>query len=114
MENHHLLIDMQEQKPLPHQWDLLKVAAHRANLTFGKNAISIFVAKFYGRMPYVSPTRTLLVVQDLSLYPTALGCVFHHWHHELVAVFRWTTATAPENLSVGSSCEATVIQVVTG
>ena len=40
----------------------------------GKTAIYIFVAKIYGRMPFLSPNQTLLAVQDLHLYPTDLGC----------------------------------------
>ena len=96
--------------PSPGNW----LASHRADLTLGKTAICIFVAKFYGRMPFLSPTQTLSVVQDLPLYPTDLGCVLHRWHHELVVLYRWTTATAPANQPVDSRCEATVTQVVTG
>ena len=90
------------------------LAAHRADLTLGKTAICIFVANFYGRMPFLSPTQTLSAVQELLLFPTDLGCVLQHWHHELVALFRWTTTTAPGSRHVDSRCEATVTQVVTG
>ena len=45
-------------------------------------------------MPFLSPTQTLSVVQELSLFPADFGCVLHLWHHELVMLFRWTTATA--------------------
>ena len=96
--------------PSPGTW----LAAHRADLTFGKTAICIFVAKFYGRMPYLSQTQTLFADQDHRLYPTDLGCVRHRWHHEIVVLFRWTTATAPGSWPVDSRCEATVTQVVTG
>ena len=89
-------------------------AAHRADLTLGKTAICIFVAMFYGRMSFLSPTQTHLAVQELSLYPTDLGCVLHCWHNELVVLFGWTTATAPGSQSVDSRCEATVTQAVTG
>ena len=39
--------------PSPGNW----LAAHRVDLTLGKTAICIFVAKFYGRMPFLSPTQ---------------------------------------------------------
>ena len=65
-------------------------------------------------MPFPSPTQRLLAVQDLRLYPTDLGCGLHRWHHELVVLFRWTTATAPGSRPVDSRCEATITQVVTG
>ena len=68
------------------------LAAHRADLALGKNAICIFVAKFYGRMPLLSPT--LSAVQDLSLFPIDFGCVPHGWQDELVVLYRSTTATA--------------------
>ena len=59
------------------------LAAHRADLTFGKTAICIFVEMFYGRMPFLnSPTQTLSAVQELHLYPTDLGCGLRCWHHE--------------------------------
>ena len=89
---------MQVQEHLPHQWAPLQVkwlAAHKADLSLGKTVICLFVAKFYGRMPFLTPTQTLLAVQDLRLYPSDLGCVLHHRQHELVALFHWTTATAP-------------------
>ena len=57
--------------PSPGNW----LAAHRAVLTLGKTAICIFVAKFYGRMPFLSQTQTLSAVQELRLFPTDLGCV---------------------------------------
>ena len=41
--------------PSPGNW----LATHRAYLTLSKTAMSIFVAKFYGRMPFLSPTQTL-------------------------------------------------------
>ena len=63
------------------------LAAHRADLTLGKIAICIFVAKFYGRMPFLSPTLTFFTVQELCLFPTALGCALHCWNHELVVLF---------------------------
>ena len=34
------------------------LAADRADLTLGKTATCIFVAKFYGRMPFLSPIQT--------------------------------------------------------
>ena len=77
--------------PSPGNW----LAVHRADLTLGMTAICIFVAKFYGRMPFFSPTQTLSAVQDLRLHPTDLGCVLRHWHHELVVLFSRTAATAP-------------------
>ena len=40
------------------------------------------------------------------------GCVLQRWHHELVVLFGWTTATAPGSQSVDPRCEATVTQVV--
>ena len=70
--------------PSPGYW----LAALRADLTLGKTAICIFVAKFYGRMPFLSPTQTLSAVQDLRMI--ALG-----------------------SLPVDSRWEATVTQVVT-
>ena len=88
------------------------LAAHRADLTLGKTSICIFVAKFYGRMPFLSPTQTLLAVQFLRLYPTDSGGVIHRWHHELVVLFHWTAATAPGSRPGDS--KATVTQVVTG
>ena len=94
MFNHHhhcVLINVQVQEHIPHQCTL-QVTAHRADLTLGKTAICIFVAKFYGRMPFLSPTQTLSAVQELRLNPTDLGCVFHRCHNELVVLFRWTTA----------------------
>ena len=94
--------------PSPGNW----LAAHRADLTLDKTAICIFVAMFYGRMSFLSPT--LSAVQELPLYPSDLGCVLHCWHYELVALFGWTTATAPGSQSVDSRCEYTVIQAVTG
>ena len=100
------------QEHFPHQWGPLP--AHRADLTFGKTAICIYVAKFYGRMPFLSPTQTLLAVQDLRLYSTDLDCVLHPSHHELLELFCWTTATAPGSRPVDSHYEATVPQVVTG
>ena len=45
--HHWILINLQVQEHLPHQWAPLQ--AHRADLTSGKTAICIFVAKFYGR-----------------------------------------------------------------
>ena len=63
-------------------------------------------------MPFLSPTRTLSAVRDLCLYPTDLGCVLHRWHHELVVLYHWTTATALGSRPVDSRCEATVTQVV--
>ena len=90
------------------------LAAHRANLTLGKTDICIFGAKFYGRMPFLSPTHTLSAVQELRLFPTDLGCVLHRWHHEIVVLFRWTTANAPGRQSVDSRCDSTATQVVTG
>ena len=92
--------------PSPGNW----LAAHRADLTLGKTAICIFRAKFYGRMPFLSPSA----VQELRLFPSDLGCVLHLWHHELVVLFPWTTASAPGIWSVDSRCEGTVTQVVTG
>ena len=65
-------------------------------------------------MPFFSPTQTLWAVKDLRLYPTDFGCVLQRLHHDLIALFRWTTATAPEMWSVDSRCEATVTQVLTG
>ena len=65
--------------PSPGNW----LAAHRADLTLGKTAICIFVAKFYGRIPILSPTQTH-AVQDLRLYPIDLGYVLHRWQHELI------------------------------
>ena len=62
------------------------LAGHRADLTLGKTAICIFVARFYGRNPFLSPTQTILAFQELHLYLTDLGCVLHHWHHELVVL----------------------------
>ena len=96
--------------PSPGNW----LAAHRADLTLGKTAICIFGAKFYGRMPFLSPTQSLSAVQELCLFPTDLGCVLHGWHHKLVVLFHWTTATAPGKRPVDSRCDATVTQVVTG
>ena len=96
--------------PSPGNW----LAAHRADLTLGKTAFCIFEAKFYGRMPFLSPTQTLLAVQELCLFPTDLGCVLHRWHHELVVLFGWTTATTPVSQSVDSFCKATVTKVVKG
>ena len=58
------------------------LAAHRADLNLGKTAICTFVAKFYGSMPFLSPTQTLSAVQELRLYPTDLGYVLNLWHHE--------------------------------
>ena len=77
--NHHhrVLIKVQVQKHLLHQWAPLQV-------------------------------------QDLHLYPTDQGCVLHRWHHKLVVLYRWTTATAPGSWPIDSRCEATVTQVVTG
>ena len=95
--------------PSPGNW----LAAHRADLTLGKTAICIFGAKFYGRMPFLSPTQTLWAVQELPLFPTDLGCVLHRLLHEIVVLFRWTTANAPGSHSVDSHCDATVTQVVT-
>ena len=95
--------------PSPGNW----LAAHRADHTLDKTAICIFVAIFYGRMPFYQ-LKTLSAVQELHLYPTDLGCVLHRWHHELVVLFGWTTATALGSQSVDSSCEASVTQVVTG
>ena len=77
--------------PSPGHW----LAAHRTELNLGKTAICIFVARFYGRMPFLSPTRTLSAVQDLCLCPTDFCCMLYCWHHESVVLFRWTTATAP-------------------
>ena len=94
--------------PSPGNW----LAAHRADLTLGKTAICIFVAKFYGWMPFHSPTKTLSAVQDLHLYPTDLGCVLHRWHLKLVVLYRWTTATAPGSHPVDPCCEASVTQVL--
>ena len=51
------------------------LVAHRADLILGKTTICIFAAKFYGRIPFLSPTRTLSVVQELRLYPNALKCL---------------------------------------
>ena len=59
--------------PSPGNW----LAAHTADITMGKTAICIFVAKFYGLMPFLSLTQTLLEVQKLCLYPTDFGCVLH-------------------------------------
>ena len=84
-----------------------RLAAHTADLTLGKMAICIFASKFNGRMLFLSPTQTLSAVQELRLYPTDLGCVLHCWHHDLVVLYRWTTATAPRSPSVDSRCEAT-------
>ena len=53
------------------------LASHIADLTLGKTAICIFVAKFYGRMPFLSPIQTLSAVQDLCLYPNHLGCALY-------------------------------------
>ena len=50
--------------PSPGNW-----LAARADLTFGKTAICIFVAKFYGRLSFFSPTQTLSAVKDIRLYP---------------------------------------------
>ena len=75
---------------------------HRADLNLGKTATCIFIAKCYGRMPFPSPTQTLSAAQDLRPYPTDLGYVLNHWHHELVVLFRWTTATAPGSRPVDS------------
>ena len=86
----------------PGNWLAATAAAQRADLTFCKTAICVFVVMFYGRMPFLSPTQTLSAVKELHLYPTDLGCVLHHWHHELVVLFRWTTATAPGSQSVDS------------
>ena len=96
--NHHhrVLIYMQVQEHLPHQlapsgnW----LAAHRADGNFGKTAICIFGAKFYDWIPFLSPSPTLSAVQELHLFPTDLCCVLHSLHHELVVLFRLTTATA--------------------
>ena len=93
------------------------LAAQRPDLTFGMTAICIFVSKFYGRKPFLSPTReTLSAVQELHLYPTDLDCLLHRWYHELVALFCWITATAPESRSVDSLSRVwsyvTVTQVV--
>ena len=97
--------------PSPGNW----LAAHRADLTLGKTAICLFVAMFYGRMPFLSPTQTLSAVQELRLYPTDLGCVLHLWQHELVVLFDWISArTLGSSQSVDSHCEATITQVVTG
>ena len=95
--------------PSPGNW----LAAHRAGLTLCKTDICIFVANCYGRMPFLSPTQTLSAVQELRLFPTDLGCVLQCWHHELVVLFHWTTATTLGSRSVDSRCEATVTQVVT-
>ena len=94
--------------PSPGNW----LAAHRADLTLGKTAICIFVAKFYGRMPFLSPTLT--AAPDLRLYSTDLGCVLHRWCHELVVLYHWTTSTALASRPVDSYYEATVTKVVTG
>ena len=86
MFNHHhhhwVLINVQVQEHIPHQCTL-QVNAHRAELTLGKTAICIFVAKFYGRMLFLSPTQTLAAVQDVRLNPTDLGCVLHRCHNEI-------------------------------
>ena len=63
--------------------------------------------------PSFHQLKTISAVQD-RLYPTDLGCVLHRWHHELVVLFDWTTATAPGSQSVDSRCEANVTQIVTG
>ena len=60
---------MHLQEHLPHQW----VPPGRADLTFGKTAICIIVAKFNDRLPFLSPTQTLLTVQERRLYPTDLA-----------------------------------------
>ena len=64
--------------------------------------------------PSFPQLKTLSAAQDLRLYPTDLGCVLYRWHHELVVLYRWTTATAPGSWPVNSSCETTVTPVVTG
>ena len=102
--HHRVLINVQVQKHIPYQWVPLHVwlAAQRADFTFGKTATCIFVAKFNGRMPFLSQTQTLLAVQDLRLFPTDLSCVLHRLHHELVVLYCWTTATAPGSRPVDS------------
>ena len=87
------------------------LAADSADLTLGKTVTCIFVVMFYGRIPFLSPPQTLLAVQEIHPYPADLGCVLLHWHHELVVLLGWTTATAPGDQSVDSRCEATVTQV---
>ena len=42
--------------------------------------------------PSFQPTRTLYSNPRAPPFPTNLDCVLHRWHHELVALFRWTTA----------------------
>ena len=92
--------------PSPGIW----LAAHRVDLTYGKTALFIFVAKFYGRPPFLSPTPTqkltplpaVLAIHFVALYPSDLGC----WYDQLVVLFRWPTATAPRSQSVDSHCEA--------
>ena len=119
IEDHHhrILIKVQVQGYHPHQWAPLQVHVtgelqiEQILLWVRLPLVYIFVVMFYSRMPFLSPTQTLLAVQELHLYPADLGCVLLHWHHELVVLFGWTTATAPGDQSVDSHCEATVTQV---
>ena len=99
--HHWVLINVQVQEHIPHQCTL-QVIAHRAVLTLGKTAICIFVAKFYCRIPFLSPTQKLSAVQDVRLNLTDFGCVLHRCHHELVVLFCWTSATEQGSQPVDS------------
>ena len=56
--------------------------------------------------PSFQPTRTLYGSPRAPPFPTNLGCVLHRWHHELVALFCWTTAQALGSLSVDTRCRS--------
>ena len=85
--------------PSPGNW----LASHRADLTLSKTAVCKFVAKFYGRMPFLSPTQTLMGLCAPPLTPRIISS----------ALPLNQFATTPGNLSVDSRCEAAVTQVAT-
>ena len=68
--------------------------------------MSICSMVLWPRCPSFQPTRTLYGSPRAPPFPTNLGCVLHRWQHELVALFRWTTAKAPGSLSVDSCCRS--------
>ena len=68
---------------------------------------------FMTRMPFLSANSDTLRQSKAPPFSTNLGCVLHRWHHELVALFCWTTgrneqtlAKAPGSLSVDSRCRS--------
>ena len=78
----------------------------RMVLRVNRKICHIFEARFYDQdaLPF-SLLGHFTAVQELCRY-LLTGCVLHRWHHELVALFRWTTAPALGSRSVDSRCSS--------